>query len=408
MKMRIFTLALLTFFFVFKAKAQPCDTTALLIHKHFAIATDPNINGDITRHFALYNPQCTPKNTLLFYMVGTINHPANDQLFIKLAANYGYHVISLVYENNTSAKSACFTDNDTTCYENFHKEVIFGTPVSAAVNVDSAHSIYNRAIKLLQYLDNNYPSENWGQFFSGNTIDWTKIITAGHSQGSGHATYLGHIYPVKRVIMFSGPNEYMDNYNRIAPWFATNNVTPDSNYYAFGNTNDEVSFDHQLQVWDKIGLTNYGDTIDIDNNNCPYNSRKMLYSNSLFSGGITPNHNSTMVDNFTPKDGNGKPIYEEVWKYMLGLCGTSTSISNQTTLAKINIFPNPANEYINIEISKKLNDLSVSVLNTLGEEVLHKRLISNQKIDVTSLKKGVYLIVLSGNNFYRTEKVIIQ
>jgi hypothetical protein len=343
-------------------------------------------------------------------MVGTINHPANDLYFTKLAANNGYHVISIVYENNTSAKSACFTDNDTTCYENFHKEIIYGTPVSTAVNVDSAHSIYNRSIKLLQYLNSNYPSENWGQFYSGNNINWTSVITAGHSQGSGHATYLGHIYPVHRVLMFSGPNEYMDNYNRIAPWFATNNATSIANYYAFGNIYDEVSFDHQIQVWNKIGLNTFGDSTNVMTNNCPYNIRKMLYTDSIATGTITPNHNSTIVDGYTPKNGSGSPIYEEVWKYMLDLCGTPTIITEKGSPFLSKLYPNPVNEKINIEFSVPHRNTIITIKNTIGEITLSKKLSTDlqQKLDLSELKPGVYFLGIINSNFNKTVKIIKQ
>ena len=407
--MRAFLL-LLTLTLSIRPLISQCDTNALLLHKHFAVVTDPNITGDIARHHAFYNPLCTPKNKLLLYMVGTINHPANDLYFTKLAANNGYHVISIVYENNTSAKSACFTENDTTCYENFHKEVIFGTPVSNAVNVDSSHSIYNRSIKLLQYLNSNYPSENWGQFYNGNNINWTSVITAGHSQGSGHATYLGHIYPVHRVLMFSGPNEYMDNYNRIAPWFATNNVTSAANYFGFGNIYDEISFDHQIQVWEKIGLNTFGDSINVMTNNCPYNNRKMLYTDSIANGSITPNHNSTMVDNYTPKNGNGSPVYEEAWKYMLDLCGTPTNISKESTLFHYKVYPNPVDEMINIEFLANPKNTIVNIKNTIGEIVLSKKLNTDlqQNIYLSELNPGIYFLEIRNLNFNKTEKFIKQ
>ena len=408
--MRLFLL-LLTLTIASNSLFSQCDTNALLIHKHFAVITDPNITGDIARHHAFYNPQCSPKNKLLLYMVGTINHPAKDLYFTKLAANYGYHVISIVYKNNTSAKSACFTDNDTTCYENFHKEIIYGSPVSNAVNVDSAQSIYNRSIKLLQYLNTNYSSENWGQYFNGNTIDWSKVIVAGHSQGSGHATYLGHVYPVHRVLMFGGPNEYMNNYNKIAPWFGKNNTTVDSNYYSFGNTNDEVSFDHQAQVWNKIGLNNHGDTINVNNYSCPYNNRRMLYTDNFYTGTITPNHNSVMVDDYTPIDGNGKPIYEDVWKYMLGICATPTSIQDyQSKNILVNIYPSPAKEFITINLEQEMKNVTISIHNILGKRLWNKNYntLIKERIELRGIPSGIYLIDISSDNFKTSKKIIIK
>lgn len=409
--MRLFTIISMVILFYNQLQSQSCDTTALVIHKVTAQATDPNISFELVRHHAFYNPMCTPKNTLLFYMVGTIGKPSNDLLFTKMAANHGYHVISLKYINNKSATTACSTDNDTTCYENFHKEAIFGTDLISAITVDSTNSIYNRALKLLQYLNTTYPTENWGQFLTGNTIDWAKVITGGHSQGSGHAAYLGHLYPVQRVLMFSGPNEYMNNHNRIAPWFAINNTTSDSDYYAFGNTNDEVSFNNQLLVWNKIGLNNYGDTINVNNSGCPYTNRRMLYTANTYTGPITPNHNSTMVDSYTPKDGNGVPVYEEVWKYMLDLCPTTTGIDKKQMGNELLIYPNPAKKHITITSTTVLKDVQVRISNSLGQVMMYNEYTSGKEIKIEidkSIPKGVYFLSVYAENFIQTKRISIQ
>lgn len=410
--MRLFAFITLTLLPIFQLQAQPCDTTALVVHKVSAKTTDPNIGIEAARHHSFYNPLCTSKNTLLFYMVGTIGSPSNDLLFTKMAANHGYHVISLKYVNNKSATTACSNDNDTNCYENFHKEAIFGTDLISAISIDTTNSILNRAVKLLQYLDANFPTENWGQFLTGNTIDWTKVITGGHSQGSGHAAYLGHLYPVQRVLMFSGPNEYMNNHSRIAPWFGVNNLTADSNYYAFGNTNDEVSFPNQLTVWNKLGLNNYGDTVNVIPNSCPYANSKMLFTSNVYTGAITPNHNSTMVDNYTPKDGNGFPLFEEVWKYMLNLCGITTSIQlpekeNDT----FHVYPNPATNEVNISVNRKLYKVTINLSDLFGKVVLNESYstLTSTKISLKNkLNPGIYFLTLSSGELVQTEKIIIE
>lgn len=407
--MRIFILffALLSFT---RLCFSQCDTSAIIIHKVTAQATDPNISFELARHHSFYNPLCTSKNTLLFYMVGTINSPKNDLLFTKMAANYGYHVISLKYINNKSATSACSNENDTTCYENFHKEGIFGTDLISAISIDTANSILNRGEKLLQYLDNNYPFENWGQYLTGNTINWTKVIVAGHSQGSGQATYLGHIFPVQRVLMFGGPNEYMNNYNRIAPWFSVNNITSDSNYYSFGNRNDEVGFSNQLSVWNKIGLNNYGDTINVNHYSCPYNNRRMLYSNNFYTGSITPNHNSVMVDDYTPVDGNGVPVYEEVWKYMLGICNSPTTVNKYDNNMAIDIYPSPAQNLININSETPLKNAKIKVSDMLGKTLIIRNydLLKSEKINIKNLSPGLYLLKVTNSNFKKTTKIIVR
>ena len=99
------------------------------------------------------------------------------------------------------------------------KRFVFGTPVSDVVDVDGLNSIYTRILKTLEYLTDNYPDHNWGQYLQrSGGIEWSKIIIGGHSQGSGHAAYIAQKFLVDRVLMFSGPNDYSNYYSDTAPW----------------------------------------------------------------------------------------------------------------------------------------------------------------------------------------------
>ena len=65
---------------------------------------------------------------------------------------------------------------DPDCHGKFRFEQWFGADSSAYISVDSSCCIENRIIKLLQYLDFNNPSQSWNQFYTGNTINWSKIM----------------------------------------------------------------------------------------------------------------------------------------------------------------------------------------------------------------------------------------
>jgi len=390
--------------------SQACDTNSLAIHKVAASTLDSNIPFELARHHSFYNPDCAPQNKLVLFLVGTHGIPSHDLLILKLAANYGYHAISINYPNSQSASISCATDLDTNCYKNFHEEAIFGTDVSDTIQVDTANSIYTRSVNFLNYLATNFSSENWAQFMSGNDIDWSKVIVGGHSQGSGHATYLAHIFPVQRALMFSGPNEYMTNYNKVASWFYEPSMTPDSNHYGFGNINDEFSFENQLSAWETIGLDNYGDTINAASDDCPYNNTRMLYIEDMVSGPITPYHNSTAVDNYVPKDGNGKPLYENVWKYMLGICDTPTSVEESNIYDDISVFPIPGNDFIIIKANQMLTNSKIEVINSLGAVVFKKQYNSllEEKIQLNYLSRGIYLLSLTNEGNTITKKIILE
>ena len=39
------------------------------------------------------------------------------------------------------------------------------------------------------------------------SIDWSKVILSGHSQGAGHAAYIGKHMVLGRLVLISGPQE---------------------------------------------------------------------------------------------------------------------------------------------------------------------------------------------------------
>ena len=75
-------------------------------------------------------------------------------------------------------------------FNKYRQEVCYGTPLSIEVAVDTLNSIYTRTVKLLNYLNITYPTQNWNQYLiNPTTLDWSKITVGGHSQGGGHACY---------------------------------------------------------------------------------------------------------------------------------------------------------------------------------------------------------------------------
>jgi aminopeptidase YwaD len=73
----------------------------------------------------------------------------------------------------------------------------------------------------------------------------------------------------------------------------------------------------------------------------------------------------------------------------------------------IRIYPNPANDFINIEIENgKEKAKSIEIINDLGVTVINSKF--KNKIDVSSLSSGLYLIRINFEDYIHTEKVIIE
>lgn len=207
--------------------------------------TDPAITEVHGPHIALYDPQVASNHLLFIFFVGTNGNAAGSLTIDSAFAKWGYHAIGLDYEDKVVAVT-CGHSNDSACFDNYRDAIVTGAPVSDKIQVDRANSILNRIQKLLVYLVKHDPDGGWNEFVANGQPVWSRIVVAGHSQGSGHAAYIGKLYKVDRVLMFSGPQDYLDDLNEPAPWQARPSATPSSRFFAFLSLNDPFNVHHQI------------------------------------------------------------------------------------------------------------------------------------------------------------------
>ncbi len=267
------------------------------------VLTDVNYASNEESHYVVRNDQT--HNKLLVFVGGSFSVPENYDLVCDHAATLGLDVVSVSYLNDVAA-APLGTSSDTFVFNNYREEICFGNPVSDAVEVDALNSINMSIIKLLQYLETAYADQNWDQYLtSSNTLAWDKIIVSGHSQGAGHACYLGKKNAVNRVVMFSGPNDYSSFYDSPANWLRQPGETPLNNQFSLLHTQDQiVSFDDQVEILQGLGLLSAAQNpVLIDDLAAPYENAHCLSLNiSAFS-----NHNATV---------GGNELLPDVWSYL--------------------------------------------------------------------------------------------
>jgi len=354
---------ILSFFFNYSVVlAQSCSPDSLQNREVWAIATDNNISLEALPHQVFINTDCVQNEKLLLHLVGSFDNPASTTYFPALAANNGFKVINLKYENGTAAFTACGNSADMDCYTHFREEIIFGADVSETVEVDFAHSIMNRLQKLLIHLSAEHPTENWDLFLNASEeIDWSNIVVSGHSQGGGHAAFIAKEFEVERVLMFASPNDYSAFFDSPALWLDNPSQTFDSLHYTFGNLFDEISdFSNQYQIWETLGLLEELDSVNVDNIEPPYNSAHVLYTKDQSATGLAgPNHGSVIIDKFTPLVSE-VPIFEPVWRYMLGMEDLmSSDINIDMNRNKVTVFPNPSSNSIRVKSDFIITKLSL-------------------------------------------------
>lgn len=276
--------------------------------------TDPNITTLDNPHY-IYTPVGTALNKLFVFLPGTGATPEGYEFISEEAAKSGNHVINLSYQNDISPNSfeICSFSNDITCHGRFRAEVFDGIDRSSSVNVTPANSIQNRLLKIIQYLDSNFPSENWRQFLDNGAIAWHKIKLGGHSQGGGHTGYIGKIVQLDRALMFAS-NDWMYSRGRTAEWMSMTGATEPTRYFSFVHPNDEI-FPYNLMInsWTSLGINVFGANIETENSSPPYENSRTLNSSTTVT---LQNHSAVVSDGAVPLS-NGQPIHDSVWLYML-------------------------------------------------------------------------------------------
>lgn len=292
--------------------------------------TDPNISTNLNNHYVSINRGVTPKNQLFLFFPGTGGVAFNYLEINNTAADLGFHAINLTYPNDEAVNDLCGGLNtDLDCYANMRLEIKDGTDRTALVNVNRANSIENRVIKLLIHLRNQFPNDNWNQFLiDDSTINWSKIIVSGHSQGGGHAGIIARYHLVVRSVMFAAM-DFNGRTNSPANWIGLPNTTPNASppdkFWAFSHQQDEsVNFTLlSTRIWTAYQMPQFGSIVNVDMVASPYNNTHSLTSNLE----CTNSHGCIAADARLVRQ-NGIPIYKPVWEYLL---------SNTTSPVSLNV-----------------------------------------------------------------------
>jgi len=277
--------------------------------------TDASINGNNEPHYCLLNKQAEKLTKLLLFFPGTNARPYDYLKFGKTAADMGYHVINLSYENKESINfDICPRTTDTACHERARYEIWFGEDKHDKITINHANSILNRVRKLLLFLKDNYPNENWKQFLLDQEINWSLVVLAGHSQGGSHAGFGSKYYLVEKVIMIAATDWVA---GKTADWIRRQGPTESKKYYGFIHTLDLPIYHTIHTTWRDYGIFEYGMPVNIDLVPPPYqNTHALTTSLPLTSG--TSGHNFPIVDFQTPnKEDFSEYVYSEVWRYLL-------------------------------------------------------------------------------------------
>jgi PKD repeat protein len=91
----------------------------------------------------------------------------------------------------------------------------------------------------------------------------------------------------------------------------------------------------------------------------------------------------------------------------------SVGIDELTGLSNVTIYPNPANDFLNIDYNKNGDDVvEISIIDQFGRVINSINGLSNgfnhKAINVSNLQSGVYYVRFTTNGFSKSERVVIR
>lgn len=219
----------------------------------------------------LLEPSEPARGELLVFFNASQSQPARQigdptLNFYNAAASRGLHVLALAYESNQvlggpPALGGC-GGADAGCYAAARESVILGVPQPGAprsvANIRPDEGAVQRIDAALTWIAARRPGRGWEQFLTSGPsastrIVWTRVVAAGHSQGGGHAAYVGKLFSIRKVIQLSSTCDSIGS--TPAPW-TSNGVwatSPATSFIGFGNPQDAIC-PNQSAIWQAMGM----------------------------------------------------------------------------------------------------------------------------------------------------------
>lgn len=264
------------------------------------VLVDPTTTGEgVSAGFgdhAVARPVGDPRGELLVFFPGTGAEPDWYSAFLEHAAGRGYHVIGLAYPNDLSVNfDLCQASTDPACAESAREEVLWGIDAPGLpLDVTPADAAITRLTAALEHLGESRPDEGWDDYLdaSGEPA-WERIATAGHSQGGGHAAYLGRERELARVVLLDATEP--------SPWTNQPMLTPPDRMWGLAHAQEPIVAPIE-RSWDNLGLP--GEVVDVDGGEAPWGgSHRLITSTDQCRGDPTSrgyHHNCPVVDEYLP------------------------------------------------------------------------------------------------------------
>jgi hypothetical protein len=75
----------------------------------------------------------------------------------------------------------------------------------------------------------------------------------------------------------------------------------------------------------------------------------------------------------------------------------------------VNTFPNPANDFLTVQVKGLQNESTVKITDVLGNLIIEEKFLAQRKFDVSELKNGVYIVTVYNNgSMIQNRRIVVK
>ncbi len=191
-------------------------------------------------------------------------------------------------------------------------------------------------------------------------------------------------------------------------------VDANGDYVAFSSRGSEAQVGYQKPDVVARG----GSAYVIDENNTIVQNNGTSFSSPILCGGIAsllqaiPEATPTEVMGFVRQSASQFNNPDDFLGFGIPDLNLAKNIAlsvDGEIIEKFSFSPNPIKNEINFEFPSETVKATISIFNTLGQQILQiEKTVNSNKLDISNLSSGIYILKIASNNTSKTFKFIKQ
>lgn len=279
---------------------------------------DPRVQGWTSPHYHVSPDKATPQGILALVFPGTTGKPRDYRKLADQAGALGLHCLVLRYPNDMSINE--MAAGDPLGHLPLRSDHWDGANRSGRVELAAGECIRDRLVGALRWLSENRSDEGWGQFLSGESLEWAKVAAIGHSLGGGYAALIAKYHRLDRCVMIAWA-DWNRSDGHLADWVLTapDWATPPKSRFWVGHERDEMVPTEVGEAMANL-VAPGARSARIESDDPPWGRARVLWTDLEPSGEwptAQPCHNALALDVETPRWPDGTCVLSDLWTWIL-------------------------------------------------------------------------------------------